>query len=73
MYRLRTYVEPLGGFFNNVNVCNDQAQPSSTLRNRAIASAPGPIVNHINMVMITAEVTHQAQVAPMTKGSKNVR
>lgn len=36
-------------------------------------SAAGPADSHISAVTITAEVRHQAQVAPMTNGSRNVK
>jgi hypothetical protein len=29
-------------------------------------------ITHINIVVITAEVRHQAHVAPITNGSKNI-
>jgi len=34
---------------------------------------PGGILNWNNKVIVMAEVRHQAQVAPITKGSRNVR
>jgi len=46
---------------------------SPSPRNLASASVPGPIESHINVVMKMADVTHQEQVAPMTKGSKKVK
>ncbi len=33
----------------------------------------GRAVSHMSTVMITAEARHQAQLAPMTKGSRKVR
>jgi hypothetical protein len=33
----------------------------------------GPTESNINIVINTAEVRHQAQVAPITKGSRKVR
>ena len=38
-----------------------------------IANFAGPIVSNISVVINIADVRHQAQLAPMTNGSRNVR
>ena len=42
-------------------------------RRRHQADQPAGAVNHSNNSIVSAEVIHQAQVAPMTNGSRKVK